>query len=327
MSDRNASAAAFGWDFQVNSAMLLMLENIREAKSVRVEGADEDIEITLQDQSKIYAQAKAVVKPDDYSNVIEKLTKALETLSLAAKNGDGNLFTYMTNSVNPFNNQRTMSYFTGRTHLGFDELPDSAQKKIEEIIQQKGYTDLDVHHLDVRVIPFYGNDLKNRYKEIQACVHEFLNEVNVASQGINTEIMQIWQRDLFKNATQTDTAISISKKEMIWPLIVLVVGKTAASEYKKDFNDDEIDDIERKYKLIINQNTLSYEMISRVMTDYRKSKQKLKEFVENHWNEYLEVVNPVEADEQTKESLVKIILYRILVQRHYIRDIKRGANL
>ena len=38
MSDRNASSSAFGWDFQANSAMLLMLENIREAKRVRVEG-------------------------------------------------------------------------------------------------------------------------------------------------------------------------------------------------------------------------------------------------------------------------------------------------
>lgn len=52
MSSRNASPSAFGWDFQVNSALLLMLENIKEAKRVRVEGADEDIEITLQDQSK-----------------------------------------------------------------------------------------------------------------------------------------------------------------------------------------------------------------------------------------------------------------------------------
>lgn len=100
----------FGWDFQVNSAILLMLENIKEAKRVRVEGADEDIEITLQDQSKIYAQAKAVVKPDDYTHVIDKLTNALETLNLAAKNGDGVLFTYVTNSPNPFNSQRTMSF-------------------------------------------------------------------------------------------------------------------------------------------------------------------------------------------------------------------------
>lgn len=113
--------------------MLLMLENIKDARRVRVEGLDEDIEITLQDQSKIYAQAKSVEKPDDTSHVIDKLAKALETLSEASKNGDGSLFTYMTNSSNPFNNQRTVSYFTGRTHLGFDELPDTAQKKIREI--------------------------------------------------------------------------------------------------------------------------------------------------------------------------------------------------
>lgn len=327
MSERNASASAFGWDFQANSAILLMLENIKDAKRVRVEGADEDIEITLQDRSKVYAQAKAFVKPDNASHVIDKLTKALETLSDAAKKGDGSLFTYVTNSSNPFNNQRTLSYFTGRTHLGFDELPDAAQKRINEIIQTNGFTELDVHKLDVRVIPFYGNDLKNRYKEIQACVDEFLTEVNVDVQGINTDIMRIWQRDLFQNATQSDTAISITKEKMIWPLIVLVVDKTAANEYKKDFNDDEIGEIERKYKMIINQNTMSYDMISRILSDHRKSKKTQKQFVNDQWGDYLDIAKVIEADDDTKESLVKIILYRILTQRQYIRDIKRGVNL
>lgn len=327
MSDRNASASAFGWDFQTNSAILLMLENIKDAKCVRVEGADEDIEIILQDHSKVYAQAKAVEKPDDTSHVIDKLTKALETLSGAAKNRDGRLFTYVTNSSNPFNNQRTISYFTGRTHLSFDELPDVAKKKINQIIQKNGYTDLDVHKLDVRVIPFYGNDLKNRYKEIQACVDEFLTEVNVDVQGINTEIMAIWQRDHFQNATQSDTTISISKERMIWPLIVLAVDKTAANEYKKDFNDDEIGEIERKYKMIINHNTMSYDMITRVLSDHRKSKKTQKQFVADMWDDYLDIASTIEADDDTKESLVKIILYRILTQRQYIRDIKRGANL
>ncbi len=65
MNNRNASPAAFGWDFQVNAAILLMLENIKEAKRVRVEGADEDIEIAFMDHTKVYAQAKAVEKPDD----------------------------------------------------------------------------------------------------------------------------------------------------------------------------------------------------------------------------------------------------------------------
>lgn len=327
MSDRNASSSAFGWDFQANSAMLLMLENIREAKRVRVEGSDEDIEITLDDHTKIYAQAKAVEKPDDTSHVIDKLTKALETLSDAAKNGDGSQFTYMTNSSNPFNNQRTVSYFTDRTHLGFDELPDQAQKRIKDIITKNGFADLDVHKLDIRVIPFYGNDLKNRYKEIQACVNEFLATVNVDLPGVNAEIMEIWQRDLFLNATQSDTAISVSKEKMIWRLIVLVVDKTAANEYKKDFDDDEISEIERKYKLIINQNTMSYEIISRILSDYRKIKGSSKQFVGDHWKDYLDIVNVIEADNDTKESLLKIILYRILTQRQYIRDIKRGSNL
>lgn len=327
MSGRNASASAFGWDFQANSAILLMLENIRDAKCVRVEGADEDIEITLQDQTKMYVQAKAVEKPDDTSHVIDKLTKALETLSDAAKNGDGSLFTYVTNSSNPFNNQRTLSYFTGRTHLSFDELPDVAQDKINEIIQKNEYTDLDVHKLDVRVIPFYGNDLKNRYKEIQACVNEFLAEMNVDVQGISTDIMGIWQKDLFQNSTQNDTTISISKEKMIWPLIVLVVDKTAANEYKANFNDDEIGEIEQKYKMIINQNTMSYDMISRVLSDHRKSKKTQKLFVADQWRNYLDIVSTIEADDDTKESLVKIILYRILTQRKCIRDIKRGANL
>ena len=327
MSGRNASASAFGWDFQANSAILLMLENIKDAKRVRVEGNDEDIEITLQDQTKVYAQAKAVEKPDDTSHVLDKLAKALETLSDAAKKGDGRLFTYVTNSSNPFNNQKTMSYFTGRTHLSFDELPDAAQKKINEIVQNNGYTYFDVHKMDIRVIPFYGSDLKNRYKEIQACVNEFLAEVNVNIQGINTEIMGIWQRDLFQNATQSDTTISISKEKMIWPLIVLVVDKTAANEYKKDFDDDEIEEIERKYKMIINQSTMSYDMVSRVLSDHRKGKKSPKQFVTDHWIDYLDIVSTVEVDDDTKESLVKIILYRILTQRQYIRDIKRGANL
>ena len=327
MSGRNASASAFGWDFQANSAILLMLENIKDAKRVRVEGADEDIEITLQDQTKVYVQAKAVEKPDDTSHVIDKLTKALETLSDAAKNGDGSLFTYVTNSSNPFNNQRTLSYFTGRTHLSFDELPVVAQNKINETIQKNKYMDLDVHKLDVRVIPFYGNDLKNRYKEIQACVNEFLAEMNVDVQGISTDIMGIWQKDLFQNATQSDMTISISKEKMIWPLIVLVVDKTAANEYKANFNDDEIGEIEQKYKMIINQNTMSYDMISRVLSDHSKSKKKQKLFVADQWRNYLDIASTIEADDDTKESLVKIILYRILTQRKCIRDIKRGANL
>ena len=327
MENRNASPSAFGWDFQANAAILLMLENIQDAEKVRVEGKDEDIEITLINKTKIYSQVKAVAKPDDYSHVIEKLTAALETLNQAARNGDGYLYTYVTNSPNPFNNQKTMSYFTSKTHLYFDELPTSAQKKIVEILNNKGFTNIDIAKLDVRVIPFYGRDLKNRYKEIKNAVNDLLNELGIPTDGLARDILNIWQRDFFQNATQPDTTIAIEKKKMIWPVIVLVVDKVVAGEYKKDFSDDEIDEIENKYKLVINQQTLLYDFVTKVISEHRKYGKSVKIFVNDCWKNYLKRLENIYADESEKEILMKIILYRILMQRKYISDIKKGVNL
>lgn len=60
LKNRRANATLFGFDFQRNAAIVLMLENIKELKSVRLEGNEEDIEISLNDGQKILAQAKAV---------------------------------------------------------------------------------------------------------------------------------------------------------------------------------------------------------------------------------------------------------------------------
>ena len=80
-----ATASAFGWDFQSNAAIVLMLKNISMASSVKVEGEHEDIEIFLNDGQKIFAQAKSVERPyDDFSHVLEKLKAGLRTLNTAA---------------------------------------------------------------------------------------------------------------------------------------------------------------------------------------------------------------------------------------------------
>ena len=329
MRNRNASASLFGWDFQVNVAIVLVLENIKNVESVRVEGKDEDIEITLENQRKIYAQAKSVVKPDDYTNVKAKLKSALETLNQAARNGDASLFTYATNSSNPFHIAETIPFFTGRTHLNFDELPDLAKAEIKRIVADQGYTDIDLSKFDIRVVPFYGDDPKNRYKVIQTYVNEFLGDMRIYLPKIEQNIIQVWQRDLFHNATTMDTAITVNKKELIWPLIVLLVDEVSAMDYKRDFDDDEVADIESKYRLVINQHTLSYDIVSRVLTDYSSIKPSIrtKEFVDQRWVDYLDIMQGVDTDDQTKESLIKIIIYRILSQRQCINDIKRGTNV
>jgi hypothetical protein len=61
MTSRRADATLFGFDFQVNAAIVLMLDNVRELKSLRLESEYEDIDIELVSGKHILAQAKAVV--------------------------------------------------------------------------------------------------------------------------------------------------------------------------------------------------------------------------------------------------------------------------
>ena len=56
MTNRTATSVLFGFDFQANAAIVLMLENIKDMSSIRLEGS-EDIEINLNNGSSILAQA------------------------------------------------------------------------------------------------------------------------------------------------------------------------------------------------------------------------------------------------------------------------------
>lgn len=133
MKKRNASFSAFRWDFQINDAIVLMLENITEVNKVRVERASEDIELTLDSGEKIYSQAKSVVKAsNDFTNVKQKLNDALESLANEYKMGDSQQLIYVTNSPNPFNDDSSKSAFYGSTknHMIHYQIRVSTQFKV-----------------------------------------------------------------------------------------------------------------------------------------------------------------------------------------------------
>lgn len=66
VKNRRANAVLFGFDFQRNAAIILMLERIKELRSVRLEGNEEDIELTLENGKKILAQRIALVNSFDW---------------------------------------------------------------------------------------------------------------------------------------------------------------------------------------------------------------------------------------------------------------------
>lgn len=110
---RNARASAFGWIFQSSAGLYLLFDCIENAISLKMEGKKEDIEITLEDNSIIYAQAKSVEDPNDTKNVIAKLKAALTSLS-KCEDPISKLI-YVTNIPNPLKSEHPKHYEYSRT--------------------------------------------------------------------------------------------------------------------------------------------------------------------------------------------------------------------
>ena len=135
--NRRADAVMFGFDFQINSAIVLMIESIKDLKAIRLEGNEEDIKLTLNDDSLVLAQAKAVREASwDFRNVRANINKALTTLSEQSKKKEVKQFIFITNSPNPFNDDGSRSVFYGHAHRKYSSLPPSAKKILQDYLSK-----------------------------------------------------------------------------------------------------------------------------------------------------------------------------------------------
>lgn len=130
MVNRRANSVMFGFDFQVNAAIVLMLKNIKELSSLKLEGEYEDIELKLEDGSYILAQAKGIeAASSDFRNVRKNLKKALNTLSEGSRDIEVRKLILITNSLNPLNEETNI--FFGESYRDYNTLPPSSKKIID----------------------------------------------------------------------------------------------------------------------------------------------------------------------------------------------------
>lgn len=214
MAGTNASDSIFGWDFQINAAIVLMLEDIENVQKVRVEGRTEDIEITLTDGEFVFSQAKALSDPSSTKNVRKKLADGLGTLNQAAKQSGVCKLIYITNAYDPLADKKSMPSFYGQSRKPYASLTDSAKKVIDNILTKENYNDIDKSKLFVYTLPF-ENDLNDRYKVVIEKVNDFIASIKSNLSGSAQDVLDIWQQQLFENATLHDTAIVLTKKDML----------------------------------------------------------------------------------------------------------------
>lgn len=332
MANRSATPVLFGFDFQANAAIVLMLENIKDMNSIRLEGT-EDIEINLNDGSSMLAQAKAVVNSStDFSNVISNLKKSIISLSEAEhKSGVVKELIYITNTPNPFNEKQLNPIFYSVAQRDYNSLPQSLKDKISKIIS--GIEEpLDTSKFKIQILPFETDNDNERYKCVMGAIGNFIPKLGNVS--IAKDILhRIWVNDIFRSGTKRASDIKLSKKDIIWPVIVLT---TQNGNYDEDeFDDSEIDEISRSYEGIINTCTEKYEFVTKVLFAYNsfqkeaKHSERKQKFIETESRKfsYLFEGDAISLSSALQEKLLQIIIRNILNKRIQINNIKNAVNL
>ena len=334
MVNRRASSVVFGFDFQVNAAIILMLENISDLKSLRLEGDNEDIDLTLNNNQHILAQAKAVVNSSsDFRNVRRNLKNALVSLSEACQKVDTKQLIFITNSPNPFNDDGSRSVFWQPTHRTFETLPPSAQAIVTDYLKSIP-TPLNLDKFTVQVFPFETDDDSERYKAVMKTIDDFIGDMDINIPGLGKRLLEIWHWDIFTNGSKANAVIQLDKKNIIWPIMVIATDIAKCDDdFLNEFDPAVYEEIVHHYKNTIDNCCERIEFFTRVLSDFsgfhssKRPSKRMIDFVEQNWKNYYEEFSVPGMDEETQEGLTKIVLYNIVRRRFTIDKIKRGVNL
>ncbi len=330
---RRADAVVFGFDFQVNAAIVLFLENVKNVKSMRLEGNYEDIDIELDNGKYILAQAKAVEKASsDFKNVRRNMQKAIESLSDANQRVDAQELIMVTNSPDPFKDKGSKSVFYGHAHRPYDSLPDSAKKLVDSYLASVPLP-FETDKFKVQVIPFETDDDKERYKVIMECINDFIGEISTNIPGLGRKLLDVWHWQIFDSGDKHNADIKLSKKDIVWPILVKITEDASCDEeFLEQFESGVYEEVGHRYAETIDNHCEKCEYFIKILSEYNSfegsiPKKKLNEFIEAKWSDFSDEFATGKMEEEVVEAITKIVMYRVIKRRIAINRVKEGTNL
>lgn len=336
--NRNASASAFGWEFQVNAAIVLFIRYITDATNLKVEGEHDDIEIELADGNVVYAQAKARANNDPGSGSTGRLDGALETLAADARENNYHSLIYVTNDDYPFGKSHAVSVLQGGGTLKFNELPPKIQKYVKQKGTKYGIDDKAYQAMEVSVIGYYGEDRDTKHKYIRKSIQDFLAHLSLhtRSEVNDGQLRDQWGIMLRENAELPDAKASILKEDFIWPMVVMLCNTSKDDKFFEDYDEDITNDIVNEYGSTIDYHSQKFEFVTKVYTDFDMfkknhsgtSQQLRHEYASFSWENYVEELGLDEInDVETREAVVRLIIGKVLNRKSIVEAIKDGVNL
>lgn len=328
--NRNASASIFGWQFQINAAILLMIKYFGKFEKLKVEGKNEDIEIILKDNKKIYAQAKSkqIIDYNNKRDYISKLKKALNSLS-DVKDDNTESLIYI-NNLEPHPLNVNSREFELVSFLSYKELSTNSKLIIDNQLKLLK-KEIDREKLIIAKVPFYGNDISTRHRFINAEIEKFLAVISSDLIPYSKRLLEMWESEFLQNATESNINININKTDVLWKLIVFKIENNSSDKYEEKMQIDEEDyyDALDKYEKIINYKEASFETynkISHLIVKEIMINPNINsiEFVVKYSNDIYNSVfgdNKNRNEEVIEKACAKIIARKIFIRKKSLIDL------
>lgn len=337
ISKNNASASAFGWQFQVEAGIFLMLADLRNNLSLNIEGYEQDIEIKRKDGIVIMAQAKS---SREYYEPLEKqqktaysrkvkghlkdaLTGLHQTLIQHRKKGNEKIkLIYVSNFYKPFGHKSVRCWNECEIRQ-YQELEPS-----ERLAVQKALGDASVEMADVlwiQTLPFSESEnLETAHKHVLRKIKIFLKELGLSDIYAEEYLQKI---HLLCNYSTFNASFKCKSSTFVWIAVAFGFDFNEVF-FQKTFPDvDEqttVERIKKKYKSIIQSNISRFQICKDVLAEFENyeshivsQKEKITKFVEKRYD----ILNSVISNDIPEEECValkKYIIYKILTSKFFI---------
>ena len=120
---------------------------------------------------------------------------------------------------------------------------------------------------------------------------------------------------------------------MVWPIIAIRCEVHETDSELEDYDASDVEEILRKYRAVINNNSERFEFISKVLSDFydfypaMKSKERRNRFISEKWEQYKCDLDLKSADPTIEKIVICLTLSKVLRNRQVIDSIKGKVKL
>ncbi len=360
----DASASSFGWNFQANAGIFLFLKYVQNATDIKIESKLQDIEITLINGSKIFAQAKSA---QDYTAAKDKKEKFKDAIvSLARNRQNNNQLIYISNIPDTF---KSATNFFDNSIVSYNSCLSNVKKEIDDIFQsiilsienkikkekeqarknklseiKNKVEQFDKSSLFISAINPYFGDEENRYIKISDTVLSFLVDYIKLNRddaiSIKQRLLEHWQLRLEHNSTVSDKCDTkkITKADFAWPIAAYLIDNDL-SEINDclSFTPDKsiTNEVNRIMELPTSIYHERFEFSNKVLQEFEQFKKEVygkgitqveKEFIKQRGHKFVKEFSII-SDENVTEYLTKAFLYRIISNNRNMQKISAGVGV